>query len=315
MYLLTNTVRRFFCKNIVWSMALYTTKNSFSADMDFPFSTHLFDSKKIRFFKKHPRVQADPFMMVHESHLYIFFEIITPGEVGKIAAYKTKDLAEFDYLGIILSEPYHLSFPFLFRQSNNIFLLPESSKNNELTLYKFKKFPFEPVKIKTLLHGRYVDSFIVNKNEVFFLFTTSDKGLEIFFSENISEEEFIPHPKNPICVDPIFSRSGGGPLYINGELHRVAQDCSSTYGKNLNLIKILELSKISYSEILVKKDIFTLNENWNQCGSHHLSLEFFKGQHVIMVDGKQNDYFANKVMDCLRRIYKNILRSFTRKSS
>ena len=228
-----------------------------------------------------------------EGYLYVFYEIFCfADQVGKISAYRTKDLETYEDLGIILSEPHHLSFPFLFRGSDEVFLIPESVQAHEVTLYRFDAFPYRPQKLRTLVHGDFVDSFLLFKEGTYFLFATSPQGqMNVFCSDDLLEGDFLPHPCNPICVDPRYSRSGGGPLMIEGNWFRVAQDCSESFGRNLSLIKITQLSKTAYEEQVETEQLVTLNKGWNGKGSHHLSMEFYNNQWVSMIDGIQNDYF------------------------
>ena len=41
----------------------------------------------------------------------------------------------------VLVMDYHLSFPYVFKEDENIFLMPETSQNNRLEIYKCVDFP------------------------------------------------------------------------------------------------------------------------------------------------------------------------------
>jgi hypothetical protein len=304
---LHNLSRKVFEKKAVWNMALYVEDGPVSLDSSFRHPRKVFSSKRPHLFERGPHTQADPFLFVLNEELYIFFEIVIPGGVGKIAVYRTRDFREFEYIGIILDESYHLSFPFVFSCDNHIYMLPETSSANEIMLYKFANFPFGLKKNRTLLYGRYCDSFVLRKQDTWFLFTTSEKGLEIYYSDCLLNENFIPHPSNPISIDPQFRRSGGGPICMGGELYRVSQDCSETYGRNISFIKILELSKISYIEEVTRKNFIELTEYWNTDGSHHFSAVSFNNRYVVMVDGKCSDYFFNRLTSVLNRTFPALL--------
>ena len=62
----------------------------------------------------------------------------TLARLGKIACWKTNDLKSFEYCGVVLSEPHHLSFPFVFRSGDRVYMLPETEQAGELTLYRFE---------------------------------------------------------------------------------------------------------------------------------------------------------------------------------
>ncbi len=59
---------------------------------------------------------ADPFLWQHHSGLYLFYEVKNlakgRGEIG--VAQSTDGGATFKHLGVVLDEPWHLSYPFIF---------------------------------------------------------------------------------------------------------------------------------------------------------------------------------------------------------
>jgi hypothetical protein len=289
-------MRNIFKRNIVWSIAIY------ERDLDFSFSQKLnnpinvIDSKKIRKHHKHVHTYADPFFYVYNDELYIFFESQSIFEKGKIEVFKTFDLKNFEFLGTILEERFHVSYPFIFEFKQSIYLMPESLKENEIALYKFEKFPFSLSKYKVLLQGTYSDSSLVEHGGVYYLFTTSERGFEIFYTEDIEQNALLPHPCNPITRDLRYSRNGGAPVKLNNELYRITQDCSVEYGQNIHIMMIKVLSPIAYEEILVHENYFEKDAGWNSKGGHHLSIIDFHNKKIIAVDGKQYDHIMNKFL-------------------
>ena len=75
------------------------------------------------------------------------------------------------------------------------------------------------------------DSSLIMNNNTWYLFTTSDRGFEIYWSEDILNDEFKPHAMNPITSDKKFERSGGSPLLIKGKIYRFIQNCSNISAK------------------------------------------------------------------------------------
>ena len=43
---------------------------------------------------------------------------------------------------VVLERPYHLSYPVVFRHEGQIFMMPESSANRTLEIYRAEHFPF-----------------------------------------------------------------------------------------------------------------------------------------------------------------------------
>lgn len=293
---------RFLKKGLLWSIAIYKEEDSFSFENYLSNKIIVFNSKKVRNSKIHTHTNADPFLFVEEDNLYLFYECQNVDEKGYIRAKKTTDLINFIDLGCVLKENFHLSYPFVFRCKSSIFMVPETSNANEIMLYKFSEFPNKLEKQKTLLIGKYSDTSLFFYNKIWFLFTTSDQGLEIYYSKDLENDSFVAHPSNPITNNLKFNRNGGGVLMIKNVLYRIAQDCSVEYGKNVNILKISELTTNLYKEVLLRENYLKCDQEFNLKGSHHLSIADFKGDKIIAVDGKHEDYLLNKFFSLLYRL-------------
>ena len=301
MAVLSNLFRSAIRPNQVWNIALHSVPDEFEIDRQLPNATLIFSSHQLRRNLRHIHTRADPFLFATSDELYLFFEAVEINWHGRIEAYKTRDMITFANIGTILELPYHLSYPAVFNHGRAVYMIPESSKANEVALFKFKDFPFRLEKINVILNGSYVDTSPLYYEGVWYLFTTSPSGLEIFFATDILNGPYYPHPKNPITRDPRFSRSGGLPVIVNGQLFRIAQDCSKTYGGNLNILRVFDLSTSSYREELAREGFFECDQPWNSEGGHHLSVAHFRGETVVATDGKQNDYLANKFLSPIFR--------------
>ena len=200
---------------------------------------------------------ADPFIVDKQDRSYIFAERVDFVEnKGKIAAYEVGDFPPKD-LGIVLEEDFHLSYPFIFEDGDNLYLIPESSKNNDIRLYECELFPG-----KWRLHSIILDQVSAADSIVFqhqgkwWLFTnlnpsnTNDHCSELFIfsSDSLLGGPWLPHAKNPIYIDPIKARNGG--LIFDGQdIYRVSQEQDyGVYGKNININKIILLNNENYIE-------------------------------------------------------------------
>lgn len=277
-------------------MALYVQPDLFSFDKVLTDPVRVFSSRKLRTQVRHLHTSADPFLFVWRDKLYLLYEAMAVNEHGCIAAYQTRDLRTFEHLGIVLQEPHHLSYPLIFNQGSSVFMIPESAIANEVSLYRFENFPNRPKKLKTLLVGRYFDSSITFHEGIWYLFTTAENGLNLFFTDDIERGPLLKHPSSPITTDRRVCRCGGQPVRVGGVLYRLAQDCSERYGGNLNILRILELTPTRFSEEMAKENYFPCKDGWNEEGGHHLSLAKFLGQTVIATDGQQQDYLLNTLM-------------------
>ena len=179
---------------------------------------------------------ADPFLIEYNGEIYVFFEIEkwlnkSSNKIKGIIGVAKLINNRLQYIGIALEDKFHLSFPFVFKYKNDIFMLPESSESNKLFLYKCKKFPLEWVKYKVLLEGHFVDSILFFKNDKWYLITLEDRiYTNIYISESL-ENTFIFF-KTLYKNNKSIGRNGGIVKNI-----RVAQDCSITYGKQLHFLK------------------------------------------------------------------------------
>lgn len=294
-------LRRIFSANRIWSSGVYSEKANFSFTDSPTTPVFVLDTRNPRKGPGHVHTCADPFLFANRDELYLFVERQAVGEAGSIWAYKTRDLNTFETIGEVLREEHHLSYPFVFSDGDSIYLVPESAAANGVNLYMFDEFPHRPRKLRTLLEGAYFDSSLIQHNGLWYLFTTSLTGLEIFFSDNPVSGSFTSHPKNPLTTSARFRRCGGGPLVLDRQLFRIAQDGSKGYGRNIHILRIDELSPDAYSEELYVENYFRSDQSWNSLGGHHLSFADFRGKRIIAVDGAQKDLFRNKVAALLER--------------
>lgn len=63
---------------------------------------------------------------------------------GDIAAAESTDRGfTWTPLGVVLTEDWHLSYPFVFEHEGDIFMMPEGSRSGQLKLYRAVDFPNE----------------------------------------------------------------------------------------------------------------------------------------------------------------------------
>jgi hypothetical protein len=207
---------------------------------------------------------ADPFVLRRNSRFYIFVEEFV---------YK-KDRAhisvlELDNDGIlkgsekIIERPYHLSYPFIFDINGTYYMIPESSQNRTIELYKCINFPNEWEFSKNIMSDiSAVDTTLFYYNSKWWLFTSMDesgKSLErstelfLFFSDDLFSDEWMQHPCNPVVSDIRTARPAGKIFVQDDKIYRPSQDCSQRYGKGFNLNQITVLSESEYAETLISR--------------------------------------------------------------
>ena len=86
---------------------------------------------------------ADPFMCRDEDQgrWYLFFEVVNhltgKGEIGLAVS---RDAMVWEYQRIVLAEPFHLSYPYVFRWEGTYYMIPEGSRGGCVTLYRADEF-------------------------------------------------------------------------------------------------------------------------------------------------------------------------------
>lgn len=264
---------------------------------------HLFFRMKINgLWKVKPVLfRADPFLFVRGEELFLFFEIQYGFDYGQIAMTKTRDLVHWSEPIIVLQEPFHLSFPFVFEDDQHIYMIPESEENNSIRLYRANEDLTSFSFVRTFLYQErveglrcnYVDSHIYKENGLFYLFTSYMKNWktiqELYVSDNLLDGVFIKHPSSPICIGHEYGRNGGALIRFEGKLLRVSQDCHQDYGENVSLHQIVELDKQNYEEQLYKRNIYSGNSLFPD-GGHQLNIVSFQGKYIYATDYKENHW-------------------------
>jgi hypothetical protein len=203
------------------------------------------------------RFWADPFIWVHENTYYIFIEeLLYSTNRGRIVCLTLDKEMNILSNQVVLERPYHLSYPFLFEYESQLYMIPETGKNNGIELYRCTRFPDKWEFEKTLIGNVYaVDVTLVNAHEKWWLFTNlqAEDGstwdtLHLYYADHPLSDLWIPHPLNPIVKDVNSARPAGRIILHEGSLIRPSQDCSVRYGYATNFNRITALTETDYSE-------------------------------------------------------------------
>jgi hypothetical protein len=128
------------------------------------------------------RFLADPFLIREGDLWYMFFEIYRwDTEQGDLSVATSKDLRNWNYEGIVLDEPFHLSYPYVFEWQGDYYMIPESFEANSVRLYRAESFPFQWSYVATLIEGKdFLDNSLAYYNDKWWLFTSfvGNKTLE-----------------------------------------------------------------------------------------------------------------------------------------
>jgi hypothetical protein len=236
------------------------------------------------------RTVADPFLLFRNGVWYMFFEAWN-AETGRgEIAYATSSTGlEWTYGGVVLREPFHLSYPHIFEHKGTVYMIPETRQAASVRLYAAKAFPEGWELVSTLLHGPYADSTVFFRDGKWWMFTQRGLDEMRIYSSSVLETGWTEHPKNPVWPgNRVYSRPGGRVLQYGGDWYRFAQDGVLAYGNNLRVLKINVLSDSDFEENETEHSpLFRASlKGWNALGMHHLdAAEIRPGVWIGAVDG------------------------------
>jgi hypothetical protein len=150
----------------------------------------------------------------------------------------------------------HLSYPFLYREGTETYLIPETREQQSISLYRAIEFPFEWSKVADLLIGNsFVDGTLIRHDGLYWLFYAvhddehdADLHLHLAYCDRL-EGPFTPHPGNPVKTSARSGRPGGTPFIdTSGRLIRPAQNFCRTYGGSIVFNCVTTLTRSRYSE-------------------------------------------------------------------
>ena len=269
---LKNIISKYFITYLIfWSVA-YKKK-----DQNHNFFEKIDNFKEIENPKN--RFLADPFIFNFKERNIIFVEDYSfKTNKGRISAIEIKSDKE-KFLGVVLEEDFHLSFPFVFENDNNVYMIPETSQINEIRLYKCNEFPKNWKLEKILMKGvSAADTMLIKKDLTWFMLTnicSSNIGdhqseLHVFYSDNFLSKDWKPiHQGNPVIFDSNNARNGGM-FFLNNKLYRVNQiHGKAHYGKSFGINEVISLDK----NIYVEKRVKNIEPNFKKkiIGTHHFN--------------------------------------------
>jgi len=223
------------------------------------------------------RFLADPFVITRNGNEFCYVEDYDEAiGRGRISVYEL-GFSGATYVGVALEESFHLSFPYLFDYGGELYMCPETSGNRDVRIYKCLDFPLRWKLEKVIMKDvSAVDSMLFEKDGRWWMFTNIDPAewgdfsleLRIFSAKSPLDDEWIPHPANPLFIDASRTRNGG--MVKDGtRLFRVAQGKGfDMYGKQTSVNEIIKLDDKGYIENCVRVIKPTFRKGIS--GTHHL---------------------------------------------
>lgn len=238
---------------------------------------------------------ADPFMVCDGETWYLFFEIWNYATQRGCVGLATSDQKRrrWRYRGVVLDEPFHLSYPLVFRWENSWYMVPETSEAGEVRLYRAARFPVAWEKVATLLPlPDLVDPTLFFYDQQWWMFVTEGAqthGVLRLYLADALEGPWHEHPHSPLLRDdPARARSAGRVIFYDHRLFRLAQDCATAYGASVRVFEIRTLTPTHYEEQELdgSPTLRGSGRGWNGLGMHHIDAHpAGDGRWVACVDG------------------------------
>jgi hypothetical protein len=222
---------------------------------------------------------ADPFMVRTPDGWHMFFEVMNwQRRKGEIGYAFSRDARQWDYRQLVLTEPFHLSYPYVFEWDDNYYMIPETYQAASVRLYRAVTFPTKWHCVATLLQGPYfVDSSVCYYQGLWWLFTDTshrmnNDTLRLFYSRTLTGR-WEEHPRSPLVHgNARNARPAGRTLFADGRVIRYSQSSDPHYGTDVRAFQIDELTPTTYREHQCKPNpmLSGSGAGWNASGMHHI---------------------------------------------
>ena len=236
------------------------------------------------------RFYADPFPINFQGKTFIFVEDFDHrGGKGVISAIPFGDAGQIGPAEPVLSEPWHLSYPYLLEHRGELWMIPESSQSRKISLYRADPFPSRWIRDHDLIEDVDAsDASLVQFEGKWWMFATVRDELgglmdsvSLFCAEDLFGP-WRPHLANPVLIDAAGARQAGQFHLQDGRLWRPVQDCRDGYGRVLGLAEVTRLDEQDYVQAI--RTVLRPDRNWPGRRVHTLS----RFGRLECIDGSRN---------------------------
>jgi hypothetical protein len=205
------------------------------------------------------RQWADPFVFERDGETLVFFEQLRFADgKGELAVARLEGDAELSDPEPILRAPHHLSYPYVFRDGADTFMIPESGGAHRVELWAASDFPTGWTRVEALLEGvQAVDASVLRRGGLYWMWVSQAAAgggpcdeTFLYFSDRL-DSGWTAHPRNPVVSDARRARPAGRPFLHLDRVIRPGQDCTGRYGSRVVFNAVEVLTPDDYREVPV----------------------------------------------------------------
>ncbi|HXT81454.1 MAG TPA: hypothetical protein VN702_17960 [Acetobacteraceae bacterium] len=193
---------------------------------------------------------ADPFPWPGTGKV-LCEEMPLTGGHGRIVVLTERD-GVFRHDGVVLEDGEHHSYPCIYRENNETFLLPETTSRGGTMLYRVSD-GYSLTPICAVAEGRRLADPTLFRHEGRYWIACTDldfgshDNLVLLYADHL-DGPWHSHPVAPARIDIRGARPAGSPFVVDGVLFRPAQDCAATYGGGIAINRIDVLTPQAFQE-------------------------------------------------------------------
>ncbi|HLX25976.1 MAG TPA: hypothetical protein VKR05_03225 [Candidatus Cybelea sp.] len=236
----------------------------------------------VEWLRGQPNFFADPFVLRCNDGAFILGERLDGvTRNGFIAGVAVDTEGRIVDRRTVLRGSSHLSYPYVFKDGDDWYMVPESADEHRIVLYRAEDFPYSWTRAATLIDGiAACDSTILRHSGLWWLFCTdrsrdSTLNLFLFYARELTGP-WTPHRANPVKTDVRSARPAGMPFVVDGALYRPGQDCAESYGSAISFNRVRTLNELEYVEEEVSRSTLS--------GVHTISY----ADGIVAIDSKRD---------------------------
>jgi hypothetical protein len=233
---------------------------------------------------------AHPSMIIEGSRYYMFFTAkYHKTDEGGVGLAESNNGRDWHYRHAVIHEPVMVSTPVVFKWQNDYYMVPETFKLTTVRLYKATAFPDKWEYQKDLLAGdHFAAPTLVRHKDMWWMFTgvEGNETLRLFYAQDF-KGQWTEHPLSPVVKkNPHTAWPAGIPFMLDGVLYRLGMDSVPTYGYQVHVFQIMDLSTKTYAEKMIDAAVVKASgQGWNADAMHHVDAhEIGRNQWIAAVD-------------------------------